>query len=59
MYEGNNDNIKVVDILGQEINFNHNRFERSIKFNNLNSGIYFLIIIDEQNKITKKFIVKS
>ena len=51
--------IEVIDIIGKKVNCKINQFDKSIDFNNIKSGIYFLIIKDGQKQITKKFIVKS
>ena len=58
-YESEDIDIDVIDVFGRKVNYNINTFEKSLIFNDIKNGIYFLIIKDGHKKITKKFIVKS
>ena len=48
--------IKVVDILGKEIICDIDLESKTIRFNNLNPGLYMLILESENKEIIKKFI---
>tara|TARA_B100000683_G_scaffold231836_1_gene233577 strand:- start:2049 stop:5723 length:3675 start_codon:yes stop_codon:yes gene_type:complete len=58
-YESEGIDIDVIDVFGRKVNYKINNLEKSLIFNDIKNGIYFLIIKDGNKKITKKFIVKS
>ena len=49
--------IKILDILGNEINCNIDYNQKYITFNDISNGTYFLILQDKEKKIIKRFII--
>ena len=58
-YDSKQIEVEVFDIVGKKIECRVNLIEKSIDINKFKNGIYFLIIIEDNKKTTKKFIVKK
>ena len=50
-------NVRVVDILGNNVDCTIDYNNQLIRFNNISNGTYFLILNDQNKKIVKQFIV--
>ena len=48
----------IIDMMGKNVEFKLNYESNQIQMNNLNPGIYFLIIKSDMTQFTKKFIVE-